>query len=82
MVIQSFNPSTNLATQPQAESGKVLLQADRSSQPSLLVMNGDYCYVQFQVSTKRALVFMGGAGLMLLGKLNPELFDVVWALLF
>lgn len=73
MAIQSSNPSSNLAIQPQAGS---------NSQSSLFFMNGDYCYVQFRVSTKKALTITGGAGLMLLGKLNPALFDVIWALIF
>lgn len=74
------------------QTSAVLVQAGLGSQPTssvlqsgnepaMLLING-YCYVQFQVSTKKALAFVGGAGLMVFGKLNPELLNLMWELLF
>lgn len=74
---QSINQSYSLV--PPALP-PVVSQAEK--QLSIFFINREYGYVQLRFSTKKALTVIGGAGLMIMGKLNPELFDVIWALLF
>lgn len=82
MLNQSSNSNTNLAAPLEVNVQSLQPKALSEKQSFIFLINSDHCYLQLRVSTKKASVFIGGLGLMLIGKLNPELFDVLWALLF
>lgn len=71
-------------------NGKVNLSSEQKTQIELrsdpkdskIVITPEEINVQLTVSTKKTLMFFGGAVLMITGKLNPDLFEVLWTLFF
>lgn len=67
------NPSSEEQTQ---------IELRPNPKDSKIVITSEEIDVQLTVSTKKTLMFFGGAVLMIIGRLNPELFEVLWTLFF